>query len=246
MFENSNNNNIRLLYEWNAKCSQLDFAIQAAEKQLASVNKRLESLRHDLAVYVGMLVVPALLAVLLYNDSNSLALALVMVFRNIMVCVYVFSLPFTVYHLIKSIVVFVLNSESRTVFSKPLPLGELRGKHPEREITYRTEQKKLVYVLSRYYLNKDILDQLKRELDSNPDAYTLAGFKMKLNELPFYEDIRPADSNELWKQWLKSPTSLRFIALFSVIGLVIAWVIFWYISQLAASWGAAYGLRPGI
>ena len=40
----------------------------------------------------------------------------------------------------------------------------------------------LDYVLSRYYLNKDILDQLKKELDSDPDAYTLAGFKMKLNE----------------------------------------------------------------
>lgn len=236
-----NNEKIRMLYELNAKYAQLDYVTQGAERQLASVNKRLNGLWHDLAVYAGMLIVPPLIFLLLNNNTASLLLALVMLFRNIMVCIYVFSLPFTVYHLIKATVVLTLNSEQKTEFSQPLQAGALRGAKPERERTFRTEQKKLVYVLSRYYLYKDQLDQIRKELESDSCTLTLPELKTQMMKLSFFEDIRPADSNVLWKQWLKSYISPQFIILVIIIGLVIAYVIFWYICQLV-SWGTTAAL----
>lgn len=205
--DNETNNKIRLLYEWNAKYDKLNFAIREAEFQLDSVNKRLRMLWYDLAVYAGMIVFPFLLIqllLLLPYDPTAIMLILLMGFRALLTFAYVFSLPFTVAYLIKSIGLLVLNSESRaeTDFIQPIPQGVRRGAKIEHEPTYRMEQKKLVYVLSRYYLSRDAMDELRQQLDSDNCTITLDELNDCLKQYPLYEEIRPANINKLWKRYL--------------------------------------------
>lgn len=205
--DNGKNHNFQLLYEWNAKYDKLNFAIREAEFQLESVNKRLRMLWYDLAAYAGMIVIPWLLIqllLLLPYDPTAIVLILLMGFRTILTFVYVFSLPFTVAYLIKSIGLLVLNSESRAEkdFIQPIPQGVRRGAKLEHERTYRIEQKKLVYVLSRYYLSRDAMDELRQQLDSENCTITLEELKDRLKQYPLYEEILPANSNKLWKRYL--------------------------------------------
>ena len=53
--------NQQLLYEVNMYRRKVDLEITAAEKQLATVERRLKSLKHDLYVYLGFIIVPLLL-----------------------------------------------------------------------------------------------------------------------------------------------------------------------------------------
>ena len=205
--DNETNNKIRLLYEWNAKYDKLNFAIREAEFQLDSVNKRLRMLWYDLAVYAGMIVFPFLLIqllLLLPYDPTAIVLILLMGFRTLLTFAYVFSLPFTVAYLIKSIGLLVLNSESRaeTDFIQPIPQGVRRGAKIEHAPTYRMEQKKLVYVLSRYYLSRDAMDELRQQLDSENCTITLEELKERFKQYPLYEEILPANMNKLWKRYL--------------------------------------------
>lgn len=196
-----------LLYKLNVKYNQLEYAIQETEFQLASVNKRLRMLSQDLVAYLGMIVLPGLLFLLLLllpdNYSTSLILIILTAFRVFLGYAYVFSLPFTIANLIKSIALLLLNSESRAdaEFSPPIPKGVRRGVKPQNERTYRIEQKKLTYVLSRYYLSRDALDELNRQLECNDCEMTLQELNDKLNQYPLYEDIKPANVNVLWKRY---------------------------------------------
>lgn len=219
-----------LLYEWNAKYDKLDFAITEVEFQLASVNKRLRMLWYDLGAYIGMIVLPGLFLQLLSlfpNDPTALMLIIIRAFRIFLGFVYVFSLPFTVAYLIKSIMLLVLNSESRaeSEFFPPVLQGVRRGeKKLEHERTYRLEQKKLLYVLSRYYLSRDALNELRQQLDADTCTMTLEELKEQLKQHPFYEEIRPANMNILWKKYL--PLGIVAFAIifgYLVIQAIMAW-----------------------
>lgn len=223
--------NVRLLYEWNVKYDKLDFAIKEAEMQLASVNKRLRMLWFDFFAYGGMIVLPLLLLLLLSllpDDPDSLILILISVFHSFLLIVYMLSLPFTIAYLIKSIGLLVLNSEARAEsdFIPPIPQGIRRGVKKEPERTYRLEQKKLLYVLSRYYLNRDSLNELRRQLESDTCTITLEELKEQLKSCVLYEAIHPANANILWKRYLP----LCYIA-FAVIliGIVIMVILSWLV-----------------
>ena len=71
----------------------------------------------------------------------------------------------------------------------------MRGEVPKREKSYRSEQKKLIYVLTSYYASQDKLKQLRKQVESNPESFTLAELKYQLDQIPFYEQVRPANPN---------------------------------------------------
>lgn len=190
--------NIRLLYELNAKDAQLDFAIRQAEHQLANVNQKLKSLQHDLVFYLGMLILPGLVCVLCSKmyliAALSLLLPFLVLFHMLLQCVWILSMPFVLYHLGKTVQLLKINREDGEEYSEPPRVGTLRSSQPDREPTYRIEQKKLIYILSRYYLNQDALKQLRRRItESDSHQMTMAELKYQLGNLPFYEEIRPAD-----------------------------------------------------
>ncbi len=186
---------IRLLYEWNAKNDQLNFAIQQAEHQLSNVNKRLKGLWHDLTAYGTMIVLPYLIIRIFGVLINFRVMtAFSVIFHHTLLCVYILFLPVNIYNFLKTISILKKNSEQKTEFEQPSLKGEFHGTQPPRERSYRLEQKKLIYILTRYYLNHDIMTQLhKRITDSGSDKMSLAELKLQMDRLPFYEEIRPAD-----------------------------------------------------
>ncbi|MDE7252192.1 MAG: hypothetical protein K2O32_04540 [Acetatifactor sp.] len=188
----------RLLYEWNTRRTKLDFAIAQMERQLASVNKRLDSLKHDLTLYAGMLTIPVILYMLIALVTNILSplsgfvfLVVFVIFRDVLLCVYIIFLPFNIYYLIRTMQTVKGNEEPSENIAEPPREGTSKDE-PKPESTYRSEQQKLVFILSRYYLYQDALNQLKRELDTADCTMTLAELKQKLNQYPFYEEVRPA------------------------------------------------------
>ncbi len=188
---------MRLIYEWNARRAKLDFAVAEAEHQLASVNKRLKSLWYDFAIYLAMCTVPWLLYRLLLMIPYIPAIwyVLLVIFRYVLLCVYVILLPFNLYYLAKTIALLKINNPKEPQFTPPMPEGSLRDTQPQREPNYRCEQQKLIFILSRYYLNQDIMDQMLRKIKSGTSSINLADMKLELDKLPFYESVRPADAD---------------------------------------------------
>ena len=186
----------RLLYEWNTRRTKLDFAIAQMERQLASVNKRLDSLKHDLALYAGLVIVPPLLYLalslvtnVLHPLSGFLFLVVFVIFRDVLLCGYLIFLPFNIYYLLRTAQTMKRNEEPSENIAEPPREGT---GEPQSESTYRSEQQKLVFILSRYYLYQDIMNQLKRRLDADDCAMTLAELHQEMSRLPFYEEVRPA------------------------------------------------------
>lgn len=185
----NSNNNIQLLYELNAKEAQLDFAIRQAERQLAGVNKKLQMLWYDLVISVAMAILPGLIYLLLSRSRFPLAVAFCTVFKG----VYLMILPLMIYQLARAARLLRLNREDAAEYTEPLPAGTLRDQQPEREPSYRAEQKKLISILTRYYLNKDVIGQIRRQItESDSGTMTSAELYYRLNSLPFYEEVRPA------------------------------------------------------
>ncbi|MCH5274240.1 MAG: hypothetical protein J1E65_00270 [Lachnospiraceae bacterium] len=225
----------RLLYEWNTKYNKLDFAITEAEFQLASVNKRLRMLWYDLAAYIGMIIVPWLICQLLSlipENATSFISVILSGMSGIIMMLFSFSLPILVYYLMKSVLMLILNSESKaeSEFSPPKLQGLRHGAKIEPEKTYRIEQKKLVYVLSRYYLSRDALNELYKELDSDACTITLEELNDIFKQYPLYEDIRPASATVLWKKWRKNGLVIMVFAI--IIGALIIWALMGYLSQV--------------
>lgn len=182
-------NNIRLLYELNTKDAQLDFAIRQAERQLAGVNKKLQMLWYDVAISVAVIVFPWGVYMLFSRSRFFLMVAFCTALKG----VYMMVLPLLLCQFARAARLLNINRENAAEYTEPVRLGTLRGDPPEREPSYRAEQKKLVCILSRYYLNKDKLLQLRRQItESGSGTMTLAELYYELNNLPFYEEVRPA------------------------------------------------------
>ncbi|MCM1090657.1 MAG: hypothetical protein NC092_14135 [Butyrivibrio sp.] len=188
----------RLLYELNMRQNKLELAISQMEHQLTSVNTRLDSLRHDLALYAGMVVVPPILYLLLgvvtgfFSPlSGFLFLFIFTILQNLLLCGYIIFLPFNIYYLLKTFQTKKMNDEPTENITELPREGTARGE-PQPESTYRSEQQKLVFILSRYYLYQDTMNQLKRRLDEADCSMTLAELHQELEQMPFYEEIRPA------------------------------------------------------
>ncbi len=154
----SDENSIRLLYEWNTRMAKLDFAIRKAEHQLSSVNKRLEHIRYDGALYGGMIGLPPVLygiIVLLVNSMHSQPfvsfplLHLFAIFKYLLLCGYLILLPFNTYYLLRSIRALMKNRMPEEQIAEPPRAGTLIGGQTAQEPTCRAEQQKLIYILSR-------------------------------------------------------------------------------------------------
>lgn len=234
-----NNTDIRLIYEWNEKRAKLDFAIKEIEHQLASAKKRLKGLQQDFIVYVVFIVVPLVLymtldwMIQLFSPDARSQHAILYLFLTglslIILCIYVIFLPFNIYHLIRTIILLKQNKESSSHEFAPPPLA---GSTPhnslpnQEEPTYRSEYNKLIFVLTRYYLNQDIMDDLLKKINSVPCTITLLELKIELSNLPFYEDIRPANSypKAAEKQARNIGTVIAFILAFFILFRILIYV----------------------
>lgn len=191
MFNMNTDNNIRLLYELNAKSAQLDLAIQQAELQLANVNGKLQTLWHDVAIWV----VAAVLPVAVYLLGSGVYSFFLMAFSTILKGVYLMALPVILYQLGKAVYLLKLNREDAADYEEPVRLGTLRDGQLGREPSYRAEQKKLVCILTRYYMGRDTISQIRKQItDSDSCTMTMAELYEQLSVVVFYEEVRPAQA----------------------------------------------------
>lgn len=219
-----------LLYEWKTAKARLDFAITEAESQLVSVNKRLQELWQNLVIYTGMIVLPVVLWFFLWRigiwllrtntfvASNTFVYVLLEGIRVLLMCVYVFTLPIWIFHLIKSIFLLVVNREDSEQAKSLLPPEKSkRYKEMEMEDTYRMEYQKLINVLSRYYLYRDNMNQIREKIEA--DSISLIDLKQELKQITYYETIHPA--NEFTSPMVRKAKKMARIILFGMIAVFV-------------------------
>lgn len=194
---------LRLLHELSSKSEQLDFAVRQAELQLKNVNKKMDDLQYEFKLFSILFAIEIFiggLLTLLTSDgiapvNASVAVMFVtlkslsLLYQNF---VMRFVTPLTFALAVTSLSQIMENRDREISFDPPPLEGELNGESPERERNYRTEQKKLLYILTRYYISQDTIAQLRQQIEQEPESITLAELKLKLERIPIYEPIRPA------------------------------------------------------
>lgn len=230
---------IRLIYEWNTVKNKIDYAISETELQLTSVNKRLQSLRHDLAAYIGLLIVPQLLFLLLdfllnkqmekitilIGSTFSYMILIPLTFlRELLGCVYILAFPFLVFHLVKTILLLRMNRESpdNAEYALPTEASKYHDAPEEREPTYRAEQQKLVCVLSRYYLYQDDLERIRKEIDAG--SIQMPTLKYELSRFTLYEPVRPV--NGFSSDMVQKARRTTFLILIPIAAIFILRILF--------------------
>lgn len=189
--------NQQLLYEVNMYRRKVDLEITAAEKQLATAERRLKSLKHDLYVYVGFLTVPLLLCWIFTGISTLFFSPIVYIIfevaKFIALCIFVILFFPSIYNLTKTIILLRINRETdEPAQLPPVESTQKGGKAPQEE-SYRLERDKLLLVLSRYYIYQDKLEQLHQKINSSTCNMTLAELTAELKQMPIFEDIQPAN-----------------------------------------------------
>jgi len=189
--------NQQLLYEVNMYRRKVDLEITAAEKQLATAERRLVRLKHDLYVYLGFIIVPLLLCgifdILITVFFNPIVYIVFTIASFISVCAFVVLLIPSTYNLTKTIILLRINRETdEPAQLPPVETSQKGGKAPQEE-SYRLERDKLLLVLSRYYIYRDKLEQLHQKVNSSSCNMTLAELTAELKQMPIFEDIQPAN-----------------------------------------------------
>lgn len=219
----------RTVYELENYRKALELEIQKAELQLQNVEKRLKHLKIDTWVYLGMIILPRLLLELLSKMCNLNALfprLLGGIGYVIISFVYVIVVPFMIYNFINSLLLWMANRESSgMIWAKPDIRNPRLRVRREPESSYTSEKGKLVGVLGQYYLYQQklepLLQQARRE-DTEQAAgeeLTMETVLEALEEMPFYEEIRPFNPFKG-----KQVKNARIITLIIVAG----WIAFWY------------------
>ena len=189
----------RMLHVWKDCFDELEFEIQAAERQLQSVNKRIKGLSYDIVLFIGALVIPRLVLIMMsiVPYRPSLFCVLWSGLQSLIMSLYIICMPFFLYRLILSIVLYIMNRPKGE--SKEPILLEPRDQRRSRdavkpEKNYRVEQQKLVCILAKYYTKRDDFLAVRKRIDSDEETITLAELYAELEKIPYYQELRPADS----------------------------------------------------
>ena len=212
----------RLLYECETMRAKINYEIEAAERQLASVTKRLVSLKHDLYIYLAFIFVPLVVLGLLAGLialSGILLEPFLQTFFSLLLILFIMGLPFNIYHIIKTCLLIHVNKEApEKMGCLPPEEGTYKdGKIPI-EPNYQTEYQKLIAVLTKYYLHPEKLEQLEKQIHEKNCILTMYELKLEFMKMTFYEDIRPTDifSSTMVKK-ARAITGIIFIILIIII-----------------------------
>lgn len=190
----------QILYELKNYQQKLNFEIDKLQLQLVLAERKLERVRSDVLICLVMFSVPLFASVILEFLCTYLSVMLAPLFFLTRL-LWVFTLPFTLFALVKSIVVRRMNRDTPDfVWQKPDVRRIPPKSTPEAETTYLAEQKKLMWVLGKYLLYQEHLQQLLQQATEADETLTLESTRAELKAMPFYEEIKPANpfkSNEV-------------------------------------------------
>lgn len=184
---------VQVTYELKNYQKKLDFEIDRLKVQLDFAQKKLQQAHSDVYVCLAVVLIPPCAATALdYLHNHYPLFKLLAVLSYLTWLLWSALLPFTSYEFIKSMLVKKKNSDSpRFAWQQPALRRVSAKTLPEAEPSYLSEQKKLLYVLGRYYLYRERLAQLLDRAAEGDDALTLEAARAELQAMPFYEDIKP-------------------------------------------------------
>lgn len=183
---------VQITYELKSYQQKLDFEIDKLQHQLASAERKLERVRLDVFICLIMFAAPLFVSVVMGFLSSGAVIPTII--SGVAGLLWILSLPFTSFALIQSILIRWKNEDSPDfVWEKPAVRRISSKTKQEEESSYLAEQKKLIWVLGKYYLYQEHLQQLLEQAEEGDEALTLENVRTELTAMPFYEEIRPAN-----------------------------------------------------
>lgn len=213
-------------YHLNNYKRALDFEIKKLELQLNNSENKLQHARSDFKVYLGFIGMYFVVELFLYllilyyqHQQAYLFISILHAIYFIIEFIFIISLPFNIYCLVKSISVLIMNSEK---YNQDYLLPSIRhnhhGAHLAEDNTYLSEQKKILWVLGQYTLYHEKLNTLTEQVKE--EEVTLEDLNAELSTMPFYEDIKPASPHNGRVQKYS-----RYVAKYVLIGLLLLFLI---------------------
>ena len=229
--------NTQIIYELKNYQQKLNFEIDKLRLQLTLAERKLERTRSDVYICLAMVAVPFCVEAAL-NYLRTCWPARFMMLAPLCFLIkllWVVTLPFTSFVLIKSILIKKKNKDTPNfVWQKP----DIRRIPPKStqaaETSYLAEQKKLAWVLGKYFLYQEHLQQLLQQAGEADESLTLETARAELKAMPFYEEIKPA--NPFKGNFLKKTVASSFI-------MFVAGIMLLSSSRLFSSYGFNNGLE---
>ena len=207
---------VRITYELKSYQQELDFEIDKLQIQLVSAKKKLEKVRLDVLICLIMFAAPLFVSVVMgFLSSGAVIPTMISVVAGLL---WILSCPFTSFALIKSILIRWKNMDSSDfAWEKPAVRRIPSKTMQEAESSYLVEQKKLIWVLSKYFLYQEHLLRLLEQAEEGDEALTLENVRTELAAMPFYEEVKPANpftSKEVKKAGILSAVILIVLGFF--------------------------------
>lgn len=214
---------------WKAEKQHLELEISKAEGQLRNCRFRTGLLIREMIVCGGLLVVPLVMILVdaifpVYSSGsivgNMMAAGkqtLGLVLQGFYLCLF----PFLVFVFVKAFVIWVINKYHPTDHKLLEEYDPYRKEFPEPEVSYAIEEKKLVRILSIYYMYRKNMEQMKDDLTEDEVSMTPEELRTELDKLVYYEEVVPADP---FKREVRVRT-MMITAIVSVIGIIL--FIYW-------------------
>lgn len=187
-------------YAWRTAKQHLDFEIGKVEGQLRNCRSRMDLAKKEMIVCISSVFVPFVIVLVLQTypagvaDAvvNHLLYALTSVISLILFVAYMFLLPFLVYYMVKAIMFYVLCKKQAKVKE---PLKEYSGYDKDisdPEMSYVTEEEKLIRILSKYYDHRIHMEEMKEKLKEDELSMTVEEMQKELDGMVFFQEIIPA------------------------------------------------------
>ncbi|MCM1569518.1 MAG: hypothetical protein NC081_08740 [Roseburia sp.] len=210
-----------VIYELKNKRDTLDFEIKKLECQLLNVENKLKHITFDILGFLAMIILPHLLVVALdYLRTKSLIL---IIFGNIAYvvagCIYIVSLPFTIYGLIKNILLKVSNRENQDCLWQKPDIRRYSSQTAQEEASYISEKRKIIWVLNKYYLYQETCQQLLRQAQNEEKTVTRKEIEAAFEAMPLYEEIKP--TNPFNGKMVKQARGFTWIIFLGIVGILL-------------------------
>lgn len=231
--------NTQITYELKNYQQKLNFEIDKLKLQLVLAERKLERTGSDVYACLAMVAVP-ICAEAALNFLRTCWPSLFMMLALpcfLLKLLWIVTMPFTSFALMKSILIKKKNKDTPDfVWQKPDVRRIPPKSTPEAETTYLAEQKKLTWVLGKYFLYQEHLQQLLQQAGEADGSLTLETARAELKAMPFYEEIKPANP-------FKKDLTIKNIS-YSLIALV-AGIMLFFSRELLSPYGFSnMGLEP--
>ena len=187
-------------YAWRTAKQHLDFEIGKIEGQLRNCRYRMDLAKKEMIVCILTVFVPFFIVLALQTYPagvanaviNHLLYAATSVISLLLFVIYMFLLPFLVYYMVKAIMFYVLCKKEAKVKE---PLIEYTGYDKDisnPEMSYATEEEKLLRILSRYYDYRNRMEEMKEKLKEDELSMTVEEMQREMDSMVYFQEIIPA------------------------------------------------------